>query len=242
MFRKRLELAREGVRAYLDLKNPPEAVVKFKSYLRILEEWKNVHEGGLTPAHFQETDEDAAELLLVCGVYWDLAKIYDKTETDEKFDEFKGFLDKFVQFSQGQRFHRVSVETMRRYIAQDKPAHKADFVRAFKMLGPGRCFVATSLAEHLSPGTLPGLRDLRDRGFKTHRPGRMFVAWYYRRGPRLARWMSARPEWARRLAARALDAVSAAWSRFVPSARSSPGPCPRRSRTRSKARSRTPCP
>src|SRR4051812_24538359 len=77
MLRRRIELAQSGVRAFEE-KRITEAVKNFRSYIRILEDWKGVPEGKLTPAHFDVT-KDVAELLLISGVYWDLTKLYDRT-------------------------------------------------------------------------------------------------------------------------------------------------------------------
>ena len=38
---------------------------------------------GLMPSHFQNS-KDVSELLMVSGVYWDLARLYDRTQSDEK--------------------------------------------------------------------------------------------------------------------------------------------------------------
>ena len=92
LFRHRIELARGGVRSYA-LRRIPEAVRAFSTYIQILEDWKKVPEGGLTPALFDPKD-DAAELLLISGVYWDLVKLYDRTKSAERYAEFMGYIEK----------------------------------------------------------------------------------------------------------------------------------------------------
>src|SRR3954466_14895573 len=71
--RKRLETAMIGVKAneehrYLD------AVKAYHGYLKVLEEAKGIPEGSIVPSHFDVRSE-MGELLLLSGVFWDLAKI-----------------------------------------------------------------------------------------------------------------------------------------------------------------------
>src|SRR4051794_17214103 len=75
----RLELARSGIEAYKKHKIR-ESLTAFLSYLKVLEEIKNVGEGGLTPACFNKK-EDLSELLMISGIYWDLVKLFDRTES-----------------------------------------------------------------------------------------------------------------------------------------------------------------
>lgn len=57
---------------------------------------------------------------------------------------------------------------------------------------PGRCFVATVAFGEDAP-ELDTLRAFRDQVLATSAPGRAFIAWYYRSGPRLADFVSTRP-------------------------------------------------
>jgi hypothetical protein len=207
MLRRRIELAQSGVRAY-QARKIPEAVRAFHSYLRILEDWKSVPEGKLTPGHF-DVKTDVAELLLISGVYWDLAKLYDRTQSPDKQREFKHYLEKYILFSRGMPFQHVCLETMRKYINNDKPLHKAEFKNAYKMLGgDSSCFVATSLMDVCEERTPARLRRFRDERLVASRSGRAFVRWYYRNGPRLATAADLSPEPLRRALGRALDQLA----------------------------------
>jgi hypothetical protein len=204
MLRRRIELAQAGVRAFENHKIP-EAVKAFHSYLRILEDWKGEPEGKLTPAHF-DVKADVAELLLISGVYWDLTKLYDRTKSADKQREFHHYLEKYTQFSRGMPFQHVCLETMRKYIGNDKPLHKAEFKNAYKLLGgSSSCFVATSLMDVCEPDTMPRLRDFRDEVLSASRAGRAFTRWYYRNGPRMARVADRAPQPVRRAMALAID-------------------------------------
>lgn len=204
MLRRRIELAQTGVRAFENHKIT-DAVKNFSSYLRILEDWKGVPEGKLTPSHF-DIKADVAELLLISGVYWDLTKLYDRTKSVDKQREFMHYLEKYTMFSQGMPFQHVCLETMRKYISNDKPIHKAEFKNAYKNLGGNStCFVATALMDVCEADTLPTLRRFRDERLSTFEGGRAFIRWYYRNGPRLASVTDRSPEPLRAGMGKALD-------------------------------------
>ncbi|MGE0615187.1 MAG: CFI-box-CTERM domain-containing protein [Bacteriovoracia bacterium] len=203
LFRRRIEVARQGIRSYED-GQITEAVKHFHMYLRILEEWKKVPEWGLTPGLF-DMKADQAELLLISGVYWDMAKIYDRTRTESGQRDFRRYLEKYVLFSTGMPFQALCAEAIRKYSAFNKGKHKAAFKAAYKRLAVGKCFVATELYDELAPSTLPSLRDFRDETLARSRSGRAFTAWYYRHGEQIAEWVARKPAWFRSCLARILD-------------------------------------
>lgn len=206
LFRKRIELAKAGLMAY-ESKKIGDAVTSFRTYLRILEEYKKVPEGGLQPSLF-DMKKDLPELLLISGVYWDLAKIYDRAKAGTRSNEFRQYLNKFVIFSKGMSFQPVCAETIRKYIAHEKPVHKEDFKAAYKRLAASGCFIATSLIDVSDVETVPRLRDFRDRVLSRTAAGRVFIGWYYRNGPVLARAVDRMPLSLRRALARCLDAAA----------------------------------
>lgn len=206
LFRRRVELARSGVRAYQSRKIT-EAVTAFHTYLKILEDWKGVPEGGLGPTHF-DRKKDLPELLLITGIYWDLAKLYDRTTSPAKNREFKHYLEKFVLFSRGMPYQSVSAETLRKYVGHERPVHREEFRNAHKALGGSDCFVVTALSDVTDRDTLPLLREFRDGVLLKSSIGREFVSWYYRNGPRLARATDRLPEPMRRRLGRALDRLA----------------------------------
>lgn len=55
------------------------------------------------------------------------------------------------------------------------------------------CFIATAAYGFYSAPQVQLLRDFRDRYLLSDAPGRAFVAWYYRHGPRAARFIDAHP-------------------------------------------------
>ena len=203
----RLELARAGIAAY-QRRKLTDAVNHFKAYIRILEEIKEVGEGALLPSHF-DLKKDNSELLMISGVYWDLAKLYDRTRTPGKYKEFRHYVEKYIAFSKGMPFQHLCSEAVRKYLTGGMPVHREEFKNAYRVLSVEKCFVATSLAEYLEPETIPILRDFRDTRLQNSAPGRWFIRSYYRIGPEIALKMGALPVWLRRKLGTALDFIAA---------------------------------
>ncbi len=208
LFRHRIDLARGGVRSYT-LRRVPEAVKAFHTYLRILEDWKKVPEGGLAPSQFDPKD-DAAELLLISGVYWDLVKLYDRTKSPEKYSEFMGYIDKYVEFTEGQNFKPLAAETVRKYLVADKPVHKKEFKELYRRLAGSNCFVATALVDVQAVNTTPTLRLWRDHILMASPIGRLIVFIYtdLRAGVLLAEISDRLPLSMRKLLGQCLDRLA----------------------------------
>jgi hypothetical protein len=206
LFRRRLELARNGVKNY-QLKRVTEAVRAFHSYIGILEDWKGTPEGGLTPSHF-DVKNDLPELLLISGVYWDLAKLYDRTKSVHRKKEFMHYLGKYILFSKGLPYEAVASETLRKYIATEKPVHMDEFKNAYKVLSGSKCFIATSLIDLTEEATIGRLREFRDRRLRPSSAGRVFIAAYERVSPAFAFLLDRAPAGVRRAAAAALDGTA----------------------------------
>ncbi|MCC7442860.1 MAG: hypothetical protein IT285_14600 [Bdellovibrionales bacterium] len=207
-FKKRVDLAKDGIRHY-QKQEFSQAVTCFKGYIRILEEWKSAPTGGIAPSYFDRT-HDSAELLLISGIYWDLAKLYDRTKSHMKHEEFLHFLDKYVLFAKGMPYENVCAETLRKYVANGKCLHGEEFKAAYRrMVGTtSKCFVATALSDLCDPETLPRLREYRDNRLLRSRSGRLFVRFYYRLGPMAARALLRAPGPVRARAAAGLDRLA----------------------------------
>jgi hypothetical protein len=73
---------------------------------------------------------------------------------------------------------------------------RSDFPEAitpFPNLKNEGCFIATAAYGFYSAPQVQVLREFRDRYLMTNAPGRAFVAWYYRYGPRGAHFLNAHP-------------------------------------------------
>jgi hypothetical protein len=208
LLQKRIDLANAGVRAY-EAKRMNEAVTHFLSYIRILENWKGVGPGQLLPTHF-DVKRDLTELLLISGIYWDLVKLFDRTQSEKKLKDFYHYFDKYVSFSKGLPYQALCAESLRKYLNTDKPVHRSAFKDAHRQLGGERCFVATALHDVSEEATLYRLQRFRDEVLLTTPPGRAFVKIYYAYGPVLARATDCLPDSQRRRMAWVLDRVAKA--------------------------------
>lgn len=177
LYTRRLTYARQGFKRYREMRIA-DAVTSYETYIRILEEWFQLPENGLTTKVF-DPKKDANELLTIAAVYWDLAKVYDRTRSDEKLKRMIFYLDKYVQFSMGMPHEGLSLETVRKYVQNDKPVHKAPFKAVYKRMGGGNCFVTYALLDYLDPNTVPRLRVYRDNVLSPSLAGNLFVRAYY---------------------------------------------------------------
>ena len=213
LLQQRLELARSGLVAY-QRRQIPEAVRSFHAYIKILEDTKNVSEGHLTPLQF-DLRKDITELMVISGVYWDLVKMYDRTTTADKQKEFLHYLEKYIVFSKGMPFQAFCAETLRKYLTNEKPVHLRNFQDAYHFLSYTRCFIITSLSDVIAPDTLSTFRIFRDQVLRQYSFSRPWVAWYYKRGPHLARRMNHWPYFLRKLMGKIFDFTAACMRRFL---------------------------
>ncbi len=202
--KRRIEIARAGHKFYRE-KRLVEAVKAYQAYIKIMEDLKGVAEGGLTPAHF-DRKSDMAELFLISGIFWDLMKLYDRTQSSNSQKEFHYFSEKFVLFSRNTPFQVLSAESLRKYILREKPMHKAEFQQAYKLLAPpSKCFIATSLLDLSDLETLPRLRRFRDEVLEKSLWGRLAVRTYYRVAPAITLILDHSPSTIRYSVAKKLD-------------------------------------
>lgn len=206
LFAHRIELARNGIRSY-DKGRLAESASHLLAYINILEEWKEIPEGALAPSHFDRA-KDMPELLLISGVYWDLAKMYDRTKSPDRYKDFRHYLEKYVLFSKGMPYQGLCAETVRKYIQLGNPTHPKDFQNVYKSISIAKCFVATALVDTIRPETMDRLRAFRDGYLRQRAWGRAFVALYYRNGPGLARHVEAWPRPLRAILGGLLDRVA----------------------------------
>jgi hypothetical protein len=205
MFKMRMNIAREGV-LYYQKGNYKEAIEHFYRYLAILEEWKKVKPGNLELSQF-DLKKDVAELLLLSGIFWDLAKVHDRSAKKDK-SKLKFNLDKFVMFSKGMPYQYMCAELIRKYLMNNKPVNRAMFKDAHIRLGGSKCFIATSVEEYCDEQTLPRLRKFRDQKLMSSKVGRLMVSVYYQVGPWIARGILRLPESSQRSIARTLNVIS----------------------------------
>lgn len=207
LFQKRMELARAGAMFFKDAKYA-EALQSYHRYLDLLEKTKGAKPGGLNLGQFDQK-KDIAELLLLTGVYWDLAKMHDRV-SDKDLARLHTYLEQFVVFSKGLPYQRVSAELVRKFLVNGTPRHRKVFKDIHIRLGGGKCFIATAVEDYCEVQTLPSLRQFRDQSLLTRKSGRIFVGVYYAVGPTLARGVLRLPESFQKSLAKTLDRVAQA--------------------------------
>lgn len=208
----RFEIARSGVKAY-EKGDYKQAVKDFQTYIHIIEEVKDVGPGELLPKHF-DLEKDEPEVMMLCGVLWDLIKIYDHMSSEEKKAEFLVYLNKYVLLCRGMRFEHVASESIRKYVSTGHGKNIVELKLAYASITNSRCFVATSLLDLIEPRTIIRLRVFRDQALENSKTGKKFVAVYYKCGPRLAKILNASPHFIRRVTAKILDQLSRVLDRF----------------------------
>lgn len=202
LFQRRMELAKVGAALYREGKFK-EALQNYYSYLGVLERAKGAPRGALEPKHFDK-NKDVAEILLLSGIFWDLVKLYDKSNAKDSV-KLKLYLSRFVLFSKGFPFQHISAERIRKYLSNGLPRNRKEFKDAHIQLGGGKCFIATAVEDYCEPDTLPALRAFRDKHLLTRSSGRIFVKVYYCVGPVLARLVLESPVFTQMLLAKSLD-------------------------------------
>jgi hypothetical protein len=206
-FNKRMELAKLGVEAQKN-KNFRAALQYYIAYIDILQKGKNVTE--LAPKDF-DPKADSAELLMLTGIYWDLAKIYDRLGSKDQF-KAKYYLDKFVLFSKGTPYQKLSQEMLRKFLTYVNPRDRQLFKDAYITLGGGKCFIATAVEEYCEPSSIINLKRFRDEVLSRSLWGRAFISSYYSVSPTIARWIIRRSPAVQKKIAIAVEKISSAVS------------------------------
>ncbi len=202
---QRLDIAKLGIQA-LTRESFGEATKSFLVYLALLERAKKVNPGRLHPSQF-DPKKEMVELVLVTGIYWDLARTYDRIRGKEQVREMQAYLNQFVVFSKDSSYKALCAETLRKYLAAEKALHRGDFKAAYKRLGGTTCFIASALLDVSDVETLPRLRAFRDERLAAHPAGRAFIRAYERFSPPIASWLERAPGGLRKAAARLIDLV-----------------------------------
>ena len=200
LLRKRIEIAKEGVALY-GRGQVIGATRKYMQYIVICEMWKKSGRGGLGPEHF-DSKKDLFELVLISGIYWDFAKLYDRSKNPAQKADLRIYLQKYVNFSKGFPYAPLAKEALRRYLNSGKANHVEEFRTAYMAMGGGKCFVAHALLRELEMSEISTLQLYRDRVLKSSLVGRSFISLYYRLSPPLAVQLARLPAPVRRVIAR----------------------------------------
>ena len=182
-WRFRIDIAKRGVLLF-DKGKLPEALKSFRDYISILENRFGVETGGLHLAAF-DLKKDAGEVLLIAGIFWDMAKIYDHMKGHQ--GEMRHCLNKFIEFSIDRPHIILSSEAIRKYVSSGKCVNIEDFKNAHILLTRhlAKCFIATAVFGPTS-AEVETLRRFRDTRLAPHFAGRAFIRVYYTVSPTIA--------------------------------------------------------
>lgn len=210
LWKRRMAVARRAMENYDEAKWL-EALKGFREYVGILETRYSVSPGGLRPSLFQ-TEKEEGEILLLAGIYWDMAKVYDRMKSRES--DMKMALNKFIEFSIDRKHLIVASEAMRRYIGSGKCIHEADFNAAHRLLRSRltKCFIASAVFGPQS-SEVATLRAFRDQVLLKNGAGRACTQAYYRISPPIA-VMLVRAPFAQSLARKVLVPITKAIASF----------------------------
>ncbi len=206
LFRKRLEMAKHGVDKF-GARDAAKSASNFHTYIRVLEEYKGVPEGGLNPSHF-DLKTEIPEILLLSGIYWDLVKLYDRTKSAERQKDFAHYLQQFIKFSKDLPHQHVSAETLRKYIATNRAQHPEELKNAYRILNNSKCFIASELIDVTDVRTIERLRDFRDMRLERSVLGGVSISVYYALAPGVAFCLRILPGSIRQFLGRQLDSLS----------------------------------
>lgn len=191
MWNFRIEIAKKGVRRFEEGR-AMDALKLFREYITVLENKYNVEADALTPGLF-DGKKDAAEILLIAGVYWDMAKIHDHIKGHKM--QVRQNLNKFIEFSIDRQHVILSSQALRKYIKSDVCVNKEDFQSAHDLLIKNltKCFIATALYGPQS-NEVEILRYFRDEHLLKTRIGKLFVKCYYQMSPPIAVYLVKTPK------------------------------------------------
>lgn len=179
----RVELAKKALKALNDGRLG-HALHYCREYLTVLENQYKVEHHALHPGLF-DPKKGAGEILLIAGMYWNMARIYDHLKGHSV--QTRQCLNKFIEFSVGRRHVIVASEAVRKYVKTGHPVNTHDFRKAHEYLCAhlSKCFIATAVYGPMAKETIL-LREFRDRVLFNSYLGRSFVKIYYLIGPLIA--------------------------------------------------------
>ncbi len=166
-----------------------DAAVAYEKYIKVLEVVFDAKKGELSPTLFKDSAR-TQELTVVASVYWDLLRIYD---TSPKYGDRQAMAAK--KLSQFLRFTPILPDILRKAEAFQKTAKNPIAVKAFLKMASenkGRCFVATASFQYHSP-EVEALTVFRDQYLLKSKWGALFIQFYYKVSPPIARLLDRHP-------------------------------------------------
>jgi hypothetical protein len=119
-----------------------KSIEYYKSYLNILCEYFEITEDKLSPSLFPDK-KDQAEIFIISQVLWDMAKTFDRnTKTRPLVPKY---LNLFVKFSIGFKFHHVNADLLRKFIKLSSAHNMEPFKQTYERMKIANksCYIAT---------------------------------------------------------------------------------------------------
>ena len=161
-----------------------DAAVAYEKYFKVLEMVFDADKNGLTPDHFKDSAR-TQELTVVASAYWDLLRIYD---TSPKYGERqRQAAQKLAIFL---RFTPIHPDIVRKAEIFSKQAKNPEIIKSFLKMSQdqrGRCFIATAAFESYQAPEVALLENYRDTYLLQKTWGHIFVNFYYKFSPAIAR-------------------------------------------------------
>jgi hypothetical protein len=154
------------------------AIKKYNEYLNILAELNDRDIYNLTPELFVGKTQ-VTELLLISHVYWDMAKIYEKS--DKLQDSFYKCIDQFVIFTVNQPYQVLNAEMLRKYLKTNKGSKYHDALKRAHQkiyIESKKCYIATFCFGNEHPVT-NDLRQFKNK-LANYPIGIKFIRVYYK--------------------------------------------------------------
>ena len=188
-YRNRLSILKKA-QAYSAKDNIPRSVEYYLAYLDALAQYLEVEPERLSPNLF-DPKKDAAEMMLLSQVYWDLAKAYDRNPKLTEKAQF--FLDKFVKFTIGFKYQYLNSELIRKFLRKKQTYNPKMFEKAYKEIRANtkKCYIATYCFGKGSPH-LANLRSFKNSMIQ-NQLGDFLVERYYRFSPPLINFLEKHP-------------------------------------------------
>ncbi len=182
LWRSRVRLIREA-RDRFATKNYMGSALAYEKYLRVLELVYETKPNDLKVMYFNNPAR-AKELLVITSAYWDLARIYDRSEKfGQRMEQCAEKLGEFLPFTPSFKDLLNKIDDYRKVAVHKKTF---DNVIALAKKKKKRCFIATAAFESPEAPAVKVLCSFRDDVLETRWAGRTLTHIYYRLSPPVA--------------------------------------------------------
>ena len=186
---QRIGIIQKGKQAYRD-NDYQQAIIHYYQYIEVISGIKDVEEKNIGP-HLFDPNTEFMEIIALASIYWDLAKIYDRSPSLRK--EFLRCLNQFYIFSINLPSQNINIRIMEKFMRNGNLKNKKDFKKIYKRIyrSSKSCYLADHCfgPHHSVPSTL---RDFK-RFLLDYKIGHVAVTSYYRYSPKIVLFFNKHP-------------------------------------------------